>query len=200
DSLNAVRAMNDDQGVHTYPGSPLLARMLMRSCDTLIANELHPEDCRILRSVLKGSPNTKVQEGDAFAALKSLLPPPEKRGLVLIDPPFEATGEFARVAGGAGEAVKRFATGTYVIWYPFKEPEAVTLFLRQIRGLGLRKVLNARLATAAPGRLPGLTDSGLLIINPPYVLAGQLAILGPVLAKVLRAAPGARFTLDDWSY
>jgi 23S rRNA (adenine2030-N6)-methyltransferase len=197
--LDAVRALNPDGALSVYPGSPLLARALLRSGDTLIANELHAEDCAELRNALRGEPNTKVLELDAFVALKSLLPPPGRRGVILIDPPFEATDEFARLSAGLAEALKRFATGTYVVWYPIKAADDVSRFLRQIRALGARKVLNVSLAVAARGSRPGLVETGLLIINPPYVLKAQLSVLGPVLADVLKVGQGAGFTLDDWS-
>lgn len=195
--LDAVRALNDGGALVAYPGSPLLARMLMRTPDTLIANELHEEDCAALRGALAGQPNTKVMALDAWVALKSLLPPPERRGLILIDPPFEVLGEFARIAEGLAGALQRFETGTYIVWYPVKDVQDVTRFLRVIRGLGIKKAINMTLAVAARGALSGLSETGLLVINPPYVLKDQMARLGPALSAALAHGPGAGFNLED---
>lgn len=197
--LEAVRSLNDGGPLRSYPGSPALARKLMRRTDTLVANELHPEDFQLLRSALNNAPNTKVLNLDAWVALKSLLPPPERRGLILIDPPFEAPGEFANLASGAAQAIRRFASGTYVIWYPIKDPREVSRFLVDVRALGLPKLLHASLAVCARGAKLGLTETGILIVNPPFVLKDQLTRLLPVLASALAVGPGAGSSLEDWS-
>jgi len=136
---------------------------------------------------------------DAWVALKSLLPPPERRGLVLIDPPFEAPDEFVRLSAGLEEALRRFASGTYLIWYPIKDAREVSRFLLDVRGLGLKKVLNVTLAVCARGTNPGLTETGLLVVNPPYVLAGQMGRVLPILSTLMGSGPGAGYTLNDWS-
>lgn len=195
--LDAVRSLNDGGALTVYPGSPLLARMLMRTFDILVANELHEEDCASLRAALAGKPNTKVMALDAYVALKSLLPPPERRGVVLIDPPFEVPGEFERITEGLAGALKRFETGTYIIWYPVKDVQDVTRFLRVIRGLGISKALNMTLAVAGRGTIAGLSETGLLVVNPPFVLKDQLARLGPALSDILSQGPGAGFAIED---
>lgn len=197
--LDAVAALNGPGRLRRYPGSPLLARVLMRKSDTLVANELHAEDFALLKDALNGAPNTKALNLDAWAALKSLLPPPERRGLVLIDPPFEAPDEFVRLAAGLEEALRRFASGTYLIWYPIKDTREVSRFLLDVRGFGLKKVLNMTLAVCARGTNPGLTETGLLVVNPPYVLAGQLARVLPILSTLMGSGAGAGYTLNDWS-
>ncbi len=197
--LDAVAALNGQGQLRRYPGSPVLARALLRKSDTLVANELHVEDFALLKDALHGAPNTKVLNLDAWVALKSLLPPPERRGLVLIDPPFEAADEFVRLSAGLEEALRRFASGTYLIWYPIKDTREVSRFLLDVRGLGLKKVLNATLAVCARSTNPGLTETGLLIVNPPYVLAGQLARLLPILSTLMGSGPGAGYALNDWS-
>lgn len=198
--LEAVAQLNEYGGpLRVYPGSPVLARTLLRTSDTLIANELHPEDFETLRSNLKGGRNTRVMNLDAWIALKSLLPPPERRGLVLIDPPFEATGEFETLAVSLAEAIRRFATGTYIVWYPIKDPREVSHFLKRVRGLGLPKLVNVELAVCAREGLPGLNETGVLIVNPPYVLSSELAIVLPALCEVLAVDAQAAFRIDDWS-
>lgn len=198
--LDAVASFNDPGSpLRFYPGSPLLARKLLRRGDALIANELHTDDFEMLRSNLKGSPHTRVMNLDAWVALKSLLPPPERRGLVLIDPPFEACGEFDTLAEAIGEALRRFATGTYVVWYPIKDAREVSRFLKHVRALGVAKLINAELAVCAREARSGLNETGLLIINPPYVLADELAILMPHLCASLAIDARAGFRVDDWS-
>ncbi len=197
--LDAVAALNGPGQLRRYPGSPVLARALLRRSDTLVANELHAEDFALLKGALHGAPNTKALNLDAWVALKSLLPPPERRGLVLIDPPFEAPDEFVRLSAGLEEALRRFASGTYLIWYPIKDTREVSRFLLDVKGLGSKKVLNATLAVCARGANPGLTETGLLIVNPPYVLAGQLGRLLPILSTLMGSGPGAGYTLSDWS-
>ncbi|MGE0054913.1 MAG: 23S rRNA (adenine(2030)-N(6))-methyltransferase RlmJ [Hyphomicrobium sp.] len=197
--LNAVEALNGAGPLRHYPGSPLLARALMRTTDTLIANELHKEDFSLLKSALKGAPNTRTLNLDAWIALKSLVPPPERRGLIVIDPPFEAADEFARLAEGLSQAIRRFESGTYLVWYPIKEIRDVSRFILDVKGLGLKKVIGVSLAVRARASAPGLTETGLLIVNPPYILAKQLAQLMPVLSQQLAAGPGAGFELIDWS-
>lgn len=198
--LDAVASFNDPAAsVRLYPGSPLLARKLLRRTDVLIANELHPDDFEMLKGNLKGAPNTRVMNLDAWVALKSLLPPPERRGVVLIDPPFEAADEFDTLADALAEALRRFATGTYVVWYPIKDAREASRFLTRVRALGVSKLINAELAVSARAARPGLNETGLVIINPPYVLADELALLLPHLRAALGIDAHAGFRVDDWS-
>lgn len=197
--LETVAAINPTDEFRYYPGSPLIARTLMRRSDTLIANELHEDDFAALKAELKGAPNTRVMQLDAFVALKSLLPPPERRGVVLIDPPFEAPGEFDRLVSSLAEAVKRFATGTYAIWYPLKDPLEVSRFLTRVRALGAPKMINVSLAVCGRDARPGLNETGLVLINPPYVLTAQLETILPLLRDTLAAGAGASYRIEDWS-
>ena len=197
--LDAVKALNPGGELRVYPGSPRLARALMRRGDPLIANELHPEDFARLKSHLADAPDTKVLNLDAWVALKSLLPPKERRGLVLIDPPFEARDEFERLGDGLATALERFATGIYLIWFPVKSPHDVAALVRRVRGHGARKGLCATLAVGARGIRPGLTETGILIINPPYLIKDKLAAVLPALSTLLSEGPGSGFDLKAWS-
>lgn len=199
--LGAVRKFNSgpDGDNLFYPGSPLLARALMRPGDQLVANELHTDDVETLKQQLRKEPDTKVLNLDAWQAVKSLLPPKERRGVVLIDPPFELANEFEAIEEGLGDGLKRFASGIYIIWYPVKDPARVTRFLREIRGLGIAKTLNVSLSVSARDTLPGLTETGLLVVNPPFRLKAQLEQLLPCLAATLAKGNGAGFSLEDWS-
>lgn len=197
--LEAVAALNADGVLRHYPGSPLLARMLLRRSDALVANELHPDDAELLKAQFLGAPNTRVLNLDAWIVLKSLLPPPERRGLILIDPPFEEQDEFDRLARGLGEAIRRFATGTYLVWYPVKDPKEVSRFLTRMRGLDLPKLMNVSLAVCGRSERAGLSETGLLLINPPFVLRPQLETILPELSNCMAAGTGAAFALEDWS-
>ena len=201
--LDAVRSFNRDVlpggDIRFYPGSPLLARHLMRPGDQLVANELLGDDFETLRKQLRKVPDTKVLNLDAWQAVKSLLPPKERRGAVLIDPPFELANEFEAIEAGLSDGLRRFANGIYVVWYPVKDPARVTRFLRQVRVLGFSKILNASLSIAPRGPDAGLTETGLLVFNPPFRLKAQLDQLLPCLVTALAKGSGAGFSVNDWS-
>ena len=196
--LGAVRELNGDGPLSVYPGSPLLARMLMRRDDQLVANELHPQDYEALKSEFHKVRDTKVLNLDAWTAIKSLLPPKERRGAVLIDPPFEQPDEFERVATAVEQALVRFATGTFLIWYPLKNERAAGRFISRMQDAGVAKALDARLWIQTPGREAGLAGAGVLVINPPFRLLGELELLLPFLAAVLALGPGATHRLSCW--
>ena len=179
----------------TYPGSPLLARRLMRRADRLVANELHPEDCEQLAELFSGDPQTKVLALDGWAVLKSLLPPKERRGVVLVDPPFEQPGEFARLARGLRDAVERFATGTVMLWYPAKDLRAVAAFQQELIALRLPKLIAVELSVRAPSQDAGLGATGLVILNAPYTLGSKLQVLMPWLSAMLMQAEGGGWRL-----
>ncbi len=193
--LDAVQALGGPAPITSYPGSPLLARYLMRPEDVLIANELHPEEARTLGGVLGRRAGSKVLQLDAYTALKSLLPPKERRGVILIDPPFEDRAEFDRLGGALDEALKRFATGVYVIWYPVKGETFADAFASRYLGRGELNVLDVRLAISEPEPGLGLTESGVLVVNSPYTLERDLAVLMPVLSTILSEGKGSRFRL-----
>jgi 23S rRNA (adenine2030-N6)-methyltransferase len=197
--LSALRAVNPDwPQLRFYPGSPRIARALLRPDDRLVLVELHPDDARALKREFARDPQVGVHADDAYAALKALLPPKERRGLVLIDPPFEVTDEFQRIVKGLAQALRRWPTGIYGIWYPIKDPDPIERFLGEIINLG-RPCLTAELfryPTDDPLRLNG---SGLLLINPPWQLDDTLAEMLPVLANRLGAAGpcGVRWLLKN---
>ena len=194
--LDVVQALNGGAGLRRYPGSPRLARALLRRGDQLIANELHPEDAALLQQHFAGDPQTKVLRLDAWIALKSLLPPKERRGLVLVDPPFEEPGEFARIAKGLREAVRRFATGTVLVWFPIKDPVQVASFYRELSKLELGPVLRLELMVRAARNSEVLNGCGLVVLNPPFTLAVKAERLLPHLAERLAQGPGAGYRLD----
>jgi 23S rRNA (adenine2030-N6)-methyltransferase len=133
---------------------------------------------------------------DAWHAVKSLLPPKERRGVVLIDPPFESRDEFANLAVAVGEATRRFATGTYLIWYPLKNVAAADRFVADVTERCRVDFLDVRLAVCAPFAGLGLTEAGVLVLNPPYVLRKELDVILPVLNERLTQGAGGGFRLQ----
>jgi len=186
DYLDAVRAENPDWPVlRRYPGSPRISRHLLRPQDRLSLVELHPQDVQTLRREFARDPQVGVHEQDAYIALKALLPPKERRGLVLIDPPFEVKDEFRRIVKGLGEAFRRWPTGIYGVWYPIKEREPVERFLAELAGFGA-PCLTAELFRFPPEDDPTrLNGTGLVVLNPPWKLDEALGELLPILQSAL---------------
>jgi len=182
------------EGLQHYPGSPRLVRAMLRPGDRLVACELHEQDGLALRREFAGDPHVEIKRSDGYAALKALLPPVERRGLVLIDPPFEATDEFAKVQRSLDQALRRFATGIYLIWYPVKDEAAVAAFKKYLVDAGVKRTLTAELQVA-PKRATGLVRSGVALINAPWPIDEALQKIGLYLAQTLGGRDGA-FDLD----
>ena len=171
--------------IRRYPGSPRLVRAALRPGDRFIACELHPADALALKREFAGDRAVEVRQADGYKALKALMPPPERRGLVLIDPPFEAADEFERLLRALRQAVRRFATGCYALWYPIKD-EAAAGFANELAAF---KVLTLELHMEAiePGRLAAC---GLAVINPPWRFEEAMRDALPWIAGHL--GPGVR--------
>jgi 23S rRNA (adenine2030-N6)-methyltransferase len=193
---NRVPNNRDGGEPRWYPGSPALIAHGLRPRDRLVAVELHPADAAKLAAEFRRDPRVTVSQMDGYTALKSWLPPDERRGLVLIDPPFEAADEFDRLAKGLREAHRRWATGIYAVWYPIKELRAVRTFHQSILKSGIGRVLLAELWVENPGDPDKLTGCGLVLVNPPWTLAKALKSLLPFLAKVLARATGAGWRVE----
>lgn len=190
--LAAVRRENDGSSrIHRYPGSPQISRSLLRRQDRLVVNELHPEDNAKLSALFAGDPQTKVLSLDGWDAVKALLPPKERRGIVLIDPPFEQSGEFTRLAQAMRDAHKRFFPGTVMIWYPVKDERAISAFEAEAARTEVNSLLSVVLRVREGNERPGLTGSGLVISNPPFTLASALEVLLPFLVATLGQGHGA---------
>ena len=195
--LQAVRRENAGEPLEVYPGSPAIALQLMRAQDTLIANELHPEELAHLKAAIGADRRAKVMALDAWVALKSLLPPKERRGVVLIDPPFEAADELDRMVGGLSQALQRFATGVYLLWYPIKAPKLVARFHASLAALGVSALMRIELLIQRPSDPERLNGCGLVVANPPYTLEDELTAILPELSRRLAAGgAGARHRLD----
>ncbi|NUS19061.1 MAG: 23S rRNA (adenine(2030)-N(6))-methyltransferase RlmJ [Mesorhizobium sp.] len=179
--LSAIRELNPEGGIRFYPGSPKLARMLFRPQDRLSAMELHPEDYARLHRLFEGDHHTRITELDGWLALGAHLPPKEKRGIVLVDPPFEEEDEYQRLAGGLEKAYRRFPGGTYCLWYPLKKGAPIKEFHETLQALDIPKMLCAELTVRSDRGITGLTGSGLIIVNPPFTLKDELHQMLPAL-------------------
>ncbi len=190
--IASLRDVNPDwPTVRVYPGSPLIARSMLRPQDRLVAVELHPEEGRALKRLFAGDRQVAVHLGDGYAALRAHLPPKERRGLVLIDPPFEEPDELRRLSRALPEALHRFRGGVFAIWYPIKAPGPAEQFRAEIAGLG-RPALAAELYRHPPVDAQRLNGTGLIVINPPWTFDRMLERLLPALGRRLDAHGEAR--------
>ena len=203
--LDIVRAFNESSEPTSYPGSPLIARALLRPQDRLVACELEPVARRALLDQLRRDRQGRVVELDGWTALAAFVPPSERRGLVLVDPPYEQPGELERLAERFGAAFAKWPTGIYMLWYPVKDFAATREF-----GARVARSVASRAGSAREGRClrvefeidgsegpPGrLRRAGLLVVNPPWTLAAELETILPALAGVMGSAQPARFSLD----
>ncbi len=209
--LEVVRSFNRGGQARVYPGSPFITHHLLRDDDKLKLYELHPTDARTLDAniaQLDAGRQIAVLREDGFGSATKFLPPPSRRALVLVDPSYELKTDYGRTAAFIGEAVKRFATGVYAVWYPIiPRPEAHDL-PRRLKTLANKAgkpwlhatltVKSSKLTTNAAGETqrPGLPASGMFLINPPYVLADQLRPALAHLAEVLAQDRHAGFTVE----
>ena len=197
DYLALVRRFNPDGVLSQYPGSPAIAQMMLRPQDQLRCFELHPTEQKILRATLAGDRQATVYDGDGFIGLKSQIPPPSRRAVVLIDPSYEGNGDYPKVVATLRDAVARFAEGVYMVWHPqVTKVEAVEL-ARRLQALAPGAWLHARLTVQQPDAQGfGLAGSGVFIVNPPHSLHGPLAKILPYLVEVLGQYDGAHFAID----
>jgi len=193
-----VKRINPDDTLTLYPGSPLVARDVLRKQDKMRLFELHSTDSEILHdNCAQQGPQTLIQATDGFAALKALLPPPPRRALVLIDPPYEDKQDYQHVVTALGNGLKRFANGVYAVWYPqLQRPEALQL-PDQLKQLPAKSWLNVSLSVQAPSEDGfGMHGSGMFILNPPLIMQGILQQIMPYLAEALGQHGEGSYQLD----
>jgi 23S rRNA (adenine2030-N6)-methyltransferase len=183
--FDTVRSLNPDGGIRFYPGSPKITRLLLRQEDRLSLMELHPADYEVLAENFAGDFQTRVTHLDGWLALKAHLPPKEKRGLLLVDPPFEIEGEYRRLVDGLAKAHRRFPGGVYCLWYPLKNGAPISEFHQALEDLEIPRILCAELSVKSERETTGLSGSGLIVVNPPYTLKGELDVLLPFLKDTL---------------
>ena len=212
DYLNLIHDMNPSGTLQYYPGSPFIAEKLLRSQDRLRLYELHPTEIQNLtknfqelarrdqqngqRSPGRGK-RVIVDKSDGFAAIKAVLPPPGRRAVVLIDPPYENKMDYQKVIDSMADAMKRFPTGTYLIWYPVLQRPESQRFAERLKKTVNQEWLNVTLSVGSP--TPdgfGLVSSGMFVVNPPWKLDGTLKEIMPWLVSVLENDSGAGFTLE----
>jgi 23S rRNA (adenine2030-N6)-methyltransferase len=192
--LNIVAALNSGGELRLYPGSPLIAKALLRQQDRLIACELEPRAGALLKATLRGDRRIKVLTIDGWTALGATIPPKERRGLVLVDPSFEDGADFMRLSAALGDAHRKWPTGIYMLWYPIKDRGAPDALAWRLRRLGVPKILRCEITLGPPRADAGLVGSGLILVNPPYTLEPELRRLLPVLGRIL--SPSAAYSLD----
>jgi 23S rRNA (adenine2030-N6)-methyltransferase len=187
--LKALGSLDAQGRTKSYPGSPAIAQELLRAQDRLALCELHPEDRAALVVQMGHDGRLSIVEIDAYVALNAWLPPKERRGLVLIDPPYEEVGEPKRVTAALARALAKWPTGTYVLWRPIKDRRDDARFLNSIAAIGAPNILQMELdvghiapTTNAPHPL---TRTGLLVVNPPHILIDEARALLPWLAGLL---------------
>jgi len=194
--LDVIGALNERGRLRVYPGSPAIARAWLRPQDRLIACEVEPQAASALARHMRGDSRIKTLTVDGWTAFGAYVPPPERRGLLLVDPPFEEEADFHRLSHGLDVAYRKWATGSYVLWYPVKGRSAPEALAKRLRRLGIAKILRAELSVAPPSDQTRLTGSGLILVNPPWPLESELAALLPVLAEILGREGRGSFKLD----
>ena len=198
DFVVLVKKMNPDDELKRYPGSPLVALELLRDQDKLRLYELHPSDSEILRDNFAAYGNkVLIQTADGFGALKALLPPPPRRALVLIDPPYEEKQDYQRVITALHDGLKRFANGIYAVWYPQLQRADARQLPAQMKQLEVKNWLHVSLSVQAPSAEGfGMHGSGMFILNPPWTLHDELKVVMPYLVKLLGQDDCAGFELE----
>jgi len=195
--LTVIRHYNRSGTLRYYPGSPLIARQMLRAQDKLHLTELHSSDYPLLRDEFQKDLRAEVLRADGYAQLKSQLPPLSRRGVVLIDPPYEMKTDYQDVVSGIQEGYKRFATGVYALWYPVVLRQHVKKILVALEKTGIRRILQLELAVRPDSDQRGMTGSGMIVINPPWMLEQQMTELLPWLHQAL-VPTGHGHTLVRW--
>lgn len=201
DYVELIRQFNPDGELRFYPGSPYIAHQCLRNDDRMRLFELHPTDFELLSSNAEDfGRQALLQKADGFAGLKAFLPPPPRRALVLIDPPYEIKDDYQRVITTLEDALKRFATGTYAVWYPLLQRYDAQQLPEQLKRLPVENWLNVTLNVCNPSDDGfGMYGSGMFVINPPWTLAATMQKIMPTLAKRLALDKAAGFRVDQRS-
>jgi 23S rRNA (adenine2030-N6)-methyltransferase len=199
--LDIIRAFNPPAELKAYPGSPLIARALLRPQDRLTVCEVEPKARKHLIGALRRDPQARVVDLDGWTALPAFVPPKERRGLVLIDPPYEDKDEFARLAAAFAEAFVKWPTGSYLLWYPAKSRRATDGLARHVAEVAASgptpgKCLRLEFSAAPQTANSALVSAGLLLVNPPWMLMAELKAILPELEKPLGQGGAGRFRLE----
>ena len=196
--LDVVRQCNDTAALRRYPGSPGFAARLLRPRDRLVLFERHSSDFPRLQQAFCGDRRVTCRAEDSYQRALKLMPPPERRGLVLMDPAYELAGEYELAMDTLARLHRRFSTGTYALWYPILDETRSAALRRQLESQPIRDVLHVALRVADASAATGMYGSGMIVINPPWTLRADLAAALPFLVERLAAGPGARFEVEQW--
>ncbi|MCG3730626.1 23S rRNA (adenine(2030)-N(6))-methyltransferase RlmJ [Vibrio cincinnatiensis] len=188
--LAAIKALNNGNTLRYYPGSPRVARTHLRPQDRMVLTELHPSDYPLLEQEFQRDRQVAIYKEDGFTRLKASLPPKERRGLVLIDPPYELAKEYRDVVQAIAQSYKRWSTGIYAIWYPVVNRCDIDDMLEGLANLGIRKILQIELGVAPDTNERGMTASGMIVINPPWKLESEMQEILPFLKQAIAPVTG----------
>jgi 23S rRNA (adenine2030-N6)-methyltransferase len=196
--VKIIKNFNENNALNFYPGSPKIAESLLRSNDKLRLFELHPSDCKLLIENFSGKgKQTKIEQQDGFAGIKACLPPPSKRAVILIDPPYELKDDYQKVVDCVKDSLNRFATGTYLVWYPLLQRDEPLDMGYALKAMQANNWLDVSLSVATANADGfGMFGSGMFIINPPWTLPKMLEQAMPILRDLLALDSGASFTLQ----
>lgn len=203
DFVAQIKSFNTGNTLDLYPGSPAIAQDYLRADDKMRLFELHPNDCKILIENFKGqgqykNSQTKIEMQDGFTGIKAYLPPPPRRAVVLIDPPYEDKQDYQHVVNCIKDSLNRFATGTYMVWYPLLQRDEPHEMIENLMQLNMPNWLHVAMTIHAPSEDGyGMHGSGLFIINPPWTLPNTLAETMPILTKLLALDDGADYLLES---
>lgn len=195
--LELIRTINDRGELQLYPGSPLIAQTLMRPIDHLFLHELHPSDFQFLRDAMRSDRRVKVHHEDGFASMQALLPPPERRALVLLDPSYEVKSDYQHLIKQVIQAHKRFATGTYAIWYPVVSRGRIDEMELALKKSGIKNIQLMEFGLAPDSLEHGMTASGMIVINPPWTLWAAMEETLPWLVDNLSTAGQGFYRLEQ---
>ena len=198
--LAALRACNQADELRYYPGSPMLALHLLRPQDRLVACEIEPRAAAALSRHLRGAPNVKAVGIDGWIALNAYVPAKERRGLVIVDPPFEQPDDFIRLADAVTGAHRKWPTGIYLMWYPVKGSDAPDRFIKKLQRAEMEKCLRVEFAVASQGPVGELNACGIIVVNPPWRLAAEIRTFAPALLNALGRDAGCGYMLDDLGF
>ena len=198
DYLDLIRQFNGSNTLKQYPGSPAIANALCREQDQLRLFEMHPTDYRVLASYLAEEPGVEVKMSDGFEGLKSRLPPPTRRGVVLMDPSYELDRDYSAVVAALRDGMQRFADGTFMVWYPMVGKLPAVQLPKRLKALAPKRWVHARLTVQKlDARGFGMAGSGVFIINPPHTLHAELNELLPWLHEALKQFDGGGWVLEQ---
>ncbi|MCC5810098.1 MAG: 23S rRNA (adenine(2030)-N(6))-methyltransferase RlmJ [Ectothiorhodospiraceae bacterium] len=196
DYLALVRECNPADPLSRYPGSPWLAARLLRPCDRLLLHELHSSEHPLLTGQFADDSRVKVLPEDGYRGCIAAMPPPERRGLVLMDPSYELKSDYSQVVATLKQAHRRFATGVYAIWYPVVERRRIADLETTLKDSGISRILLAELGVSPDSMETGMTASGMIVVNPPYTLENDLRDSLPWLADTLVPAGDGHWRLE----